>query len=134
MKKYFFFFFFLAAIDQLSKFFAIRGKITGPLLNFACNRNIAWSIPVAPGIFYFLWITIFLLLIYFFLKSKHQLERTALILILSGAISNLADRIARGCVVDFIDLKFWPAFNLADIYITIGVMALLIIKILNPKH
>jgi len=132
MKKYFFLF--LAAIDQLSKFFAIRGKITGTLLNFTCNRNIAWSIPVAPGIFYFLWIIIFIFLIYFFSISKHQLERTALVFILSGGVSNLIDRIIHGCVIDFIDLKFWPAFNIADIYITIGVIVLLTIKILNPKH
>jgi signal peptidase II len=43
-----------------------------------------------------------------------------IILILSGAFSNLIDRLRYGCVIDFIDLRFWPVFNLADAFITIG--------------
>jgi len=46
---------------------------------------------------------------------------TGLVIILSGAISNLLDRLFRPGVVDFIDLKVWPAFNLADTLIVIGV-------------
>lgn len=49
-----------------------------------------------------------------------------LLLIIAGAISNLTDRVLFGCVIDFIDLKFWPVFNLADIYITIGAIAVII--------
>jgi lipoprotein signal peptidase len=45
--------------------------------------------------------------------------------IISGAISNIIDRIYFGCVIDFIDLRFWPVFNLADIYITIGAIILI---------
>ena len=45
-----------------------------------------------------------------------------LILIFSGAISNMLDRLYYGCVIDFIELKFWPIFNLADSFITIGVI------------
>jgi len=41
---------------------------------------------------------------------------------LGGAGGNLIDRIARGGVVDFIDLRFWPVFNLADVAITLGVL------------
>jgi lipoprotein signal peptidase len=48
-------------------------------------------------------------------------------LITSGAISNIIDRLYFGCVTDFIDLRFWPVFNLADIYITIGSTGLLFI-------
>jgi lipoprotein signal peptidase len=54
-----------------------------------------------------------------------NLEFGALILIFSGGISNIIDRLQFGCVIDFIDLKFWPIFNLADIYITIGVIILI---------
>lgn len=46
-------------------------------------------------------------------------------LILGGGISNLIDRFVRGCVVDFVDLKTWPAFNLADALICIGVVILI---------
>jgi hypothetical protein len=46
--------------------------------------------------------------------------RISAILVAAGAISNIIDRIYFGCVIDFIDLHFWPVFNLADIYITMG--------------
>lgn len=62
---------------------------------------------------------------------KFQISNSALALVLSGAISNLIDRVYYGCVIDFIDLKVWPVFNLADIFICLGVL-LLIIK-LNKK-
>jgi signal peptidase II len=45
--------------------------------------------------------------------------------LLGGAIGNLIDRLAEGSVIDFIKLPFWPAFNLADVAITFGVLALL---------
>ena len=43
---------------------------------------------------------------------------------LGGAIGNLIDRIAYGYVVDFVDFRFWPVFNVADSSITIGFVAL----------
>ncbi|MDI6778104.1 MAG: signal peptidase II [Patescibacteria group bacterium] len=113
-----FLFVLLIALDQFLKILFSE--------NSACNKNIAWSIPVAPGIFYFVFTIIFFALFCFFLKSKRFAEKFAFIFVLSGAISNLVDRIMRGCVIDFINLKFWPVFNLADIYITMGIIILLI--------
>lgn len=52
-----------------------------------------------------------------------------LILIMSGAFSNIIDRLCFGCVIDFINLKFWPVFNIADVYITIGAIILLLISV-----
>jgi signal peptidase II len=46
-------------------------------------------------------------------------------LLVGGAAGNLIDRIAQGSVTDFIDLPLWPAFNVADMAITFGVVALL---------
>ena len=46
-------------------------------------------------------------------------------LLLGGAIGNLVDRAVEGAVTDFVDLPWWPAFNVADAAITIGVLALL---------
>lgn len=46
-----------------------------------------------------------------------------------GAAGNLIDRVARGEVVDYLDLSFWPAFNLADAAITLGVAALAILSL-----
>jgi signal peptidase II len=131
--RFLFLLFFLVLIDQIFKFSFSAISV--------CNKNIAWSISVAPGFFYFFWLVIFFLLIYIFLKSKRYFEKIALVLILSGAVSNMIDRVSHGCVIDFIDLKFWPVFNLADVYITIGVSVLIILNILrnskfkapNPK-
>jgi signal peptidase II len=115
----------LVIADQVLKF-----SFSG---NSICNKNIAWSIPTAPGFFYFFWLIIFFALAYSFLKSKQHSEKLALVFILSGAVSNMIDRATHGCVIDFIDLKIWPIFNLADIYITIGIVLLLTIKILSTK-
>lgn len=43
-------------------------------------------------------------------------------LVLGGAIGNLIDRVRVGCVIDFIDFRFWPVFNLADAAITAGAL------------
>ena len=115
--KFIFLFVALVAVDQFAKKFFFA---------FICNKNIAWNIPVHAGIFYFVWIAIIAGLIYIFLKSKSFYQKIFLVLIFSGAISNIIDRIRLGCVADFIDLKFWPVFNLADIYISVGIIFLII--------
>jgi len=48
-------------------------------------------------------------------------------LLLGGATGNLIDRVLDGAVTDFVDVAFWPAFNVADVAITIGVVALLFV-------
>ena len=55
---------------------------------------------------------------------NHPLLRIGLGLMLGGAIGNLIDRLRLGYVVDFIDFKVWPVFNIADSAITIGVISL----------
>ena len=46
-------------------------------------------------------------------------------LLVGGALGNLIDRLAHGAVTDFVKLPLWPAFNVADMAITFGVLALL---------
>jgi signal peptidase II len=64
--------------------------------------------------------------------------QAALGLILGGAVGNLADRARLGYVVDFLDVYWrrfhWPAFNVADIAISAGVILLAIELLLEPKH
>jgi signal peptidase II len=55
-------------------------------------------------------------------------------LLLGGAFGNLIDRVRDDAVIDFIDLPFWPAFNLADTCITIGVLSLLYVLEGPPRH
>jgi signal peptidase II len=55
-------------------------------------------------------------------------------LILGGALGNLTDRLTRGEVVDFVGIPFWPAFNVADVAITVGVVALAVIVIRSGRE
>jgi signal peptidase II len=57
--------------------------------------------------------------------ARHPLQPVAVGLLMGGSVSNLADRIRLGHVTDFLDLRYWPAFNLADSFIVIGVAVLL---------
>ena len=84
-------------------------------------------------------VIIAVLLFYGFFIYRHFpfldtiLGRLALGLILGGAVGNLTDRIRMGEVIDFIDMGIgnyrWPVYNLADIYITIGMFVLIFINI-----
>ena len=64
----------------------------------------------------------------FFARSgrRHQLLPVAVGLVLGGSVSNLVDRLRLGYVTDFLDLDYWPSFNLADTFIVVGVAALLL--------
>jgi len=77
---------------------------------------------------------IFLVLLIWEVRKNSFLGLTALMLILSGAIGNLSERIFRGYVIDFIHLHYydrfsWPIFNVADILITCGGILLAILMI-----
>ena len=80
-------------------------------------------------------VTIFLCIMYF--QSTSILEKWGFIIIISGALSNIFDRLINGFVVDFIYFHyqefFWPAFNFADIYITTGVL-IIVLHILKNLH
>jgi signal peptidase II len=69
-------------------------------------------------------------------QADHRLQSpvrvVALSLVLGGAVGNLIDRLWRGYVVDFIDVRIWPVFNLADSAITIGV-GLLLFQVCVPS-
>jgi signal peptidase II len=57
--------------------------------------------------------------------ARHPVLPVALGLVIGGSVSNLLDRVRIGHVTDFLDLHFWPAFNLADTFIVVGVAILL---------
>lgn len=57
--------------------------------------------------------------------ARHPVLPIALGLVIGGSVSNLSDRIRLGFVTDFLDFRYWPAFNLADSFIVIGVGLLL---------
>jgi signal peptidase II len=67
-------------------------------------------------------------MLFYFARSgaRHPVLPVALGLLIGGSVSNLADRVRLGHVTDFLDLRFWPAFNLADSFIVLGVVILLV--------
>ena len=71
-----------------------------------------------------------IVLIIWIIRSSNVIEKWGILLILAGAISNIGDRMLNNYVLDFIFLHYkqyyWPAFNFADIYITIGVLLIII--------
>ena len=118
----------LVLIDQIAKY---KIRTSGGF--YICNRNLAFSIPALN--FFLILLSIAAIFLAFNLKSisnfKFQISdygtlvSFSSLLILSGAVSNILDRIIFGCVIDFIDLRIWPVFNLADIYITIGAIIII---------
>jgi signal peptidase II len=66
--------------------------------------------------------------------SRHPVLPVALGLLIGGSTSNLIDRIRLGHVTDFLDLRYWPAFNLADSFIVIGVAILFVALLLGEAR
>ena len=137
----FFIFFVLVAFDLLSKkiVFDSIDLHTFISLTFFLDLTHIHNFGVSFGLFSGLispWILIILGLlvvafIFYLMKSASgTLEEWGLLIIISGAISNIIDRILNGYVIDFIYFHyksfFWPAFNFADIYITIGIIMIVI--------
>ncbi len=126
LKRFLILFVSFVAIDQ-----AIKYLIRHYDGFYICNKNIALGLKIIDSIFWVFWLLIIIFLLLSLYKRCFVHNTLYIILILAGAISNIIDRIFFGCVIDFIDLKFWPVFNLADIYITIGAIMIIINK---AKH
>ena len=76
-------------------------------------------------------------IVYIMIKSKNSIEKWALTMIIAGAVSNIFDRMMNGYVIDFLYLHYkemyWPAFNFADIYISIGI-CIFLYQVLKDMH
>ena len=76
-----------------------------------------------------IWLSIIILgvILYYHDKiaAKDKFLHTSIAIIFGGSIGNLIDRIRLGYVIDFIDLKIWPSFNIADAAITLGAIGLI---------
>ena len=141
------FVFLLLIADQLSKslvIFWIPFGSSVPLIgNFihltpVKNKGLIMgllSYPSYLAIFVAIFVAIFALIVFIFLwlmklKKKGSL---GIAFIIAGTGGNLLDRIFKGGVIDFIDVKFWSIFNLADIFITVGAVLLCIRLIFSRK-
>jgi signal peptidase II len=100
------------------------------------NRGIAFGLLADGGVLLVLFASLALiaLLVFFSRHRDRPLVWLPTGLLIGGAAGNLIDRTAEGAVTDFIDFPAWPAFNLADVAITLGVLTLLYVLEGPPRH
>ena len=67
-------------------------------------------------------------------KRGAEVMLTSLSLVIAGGLGNLIDRVMTGYVIDFIDFRFWPVFNFADICVTVGCVLLCIYVVFLDKN
>ena len=100
------------------------------------NRGIAFGMFSGGGVLLVIFAVAALaaLLVFFVRHRDRPLVWLPTGLLIGGAAGNLIDRMREGAVTDFIDLPLWPAFNVADVAITFGVLTLLYVLEGPPRH
>jgi signal peptidase II len=122
-------------LDQATKFLAVsflQLNIPVPLIKNFLNLTLVHNRGAAFGLFQnqlLLFVLISLLAIGLILynlrnKTNSLILKLCLSLILGGAVGNLIDRLRFGFVIDFLDLRIWPVFNIADSVITLAALVL----------
>ncbi|MCM8762761.1 MAG: signal peptidase II [Candidatus Omnitrophica bacterium] len=122
-------------LDQFSKFLILKKLILNesvPIIKNIFHLTLIFNRGAAFGIFknytnFFIFTSILtIFFIIFHLRRNKVIDRLtfSMILILTGALGNLIDRLRFGFVIDFLDFRIWPVFNLADTMITIGALLL----------
>lgn len=134
----------ILVLDQVTKYLASINLLEGqtiPVINgifhitLVHNTGAAFGLFQAhSGVFVVLSIIVASLILYLNYRwvNKGTLVTCVLALIVGGAIGNLIDRIRLGYVVDFLDFRIWPVFNVADSAISIGTIVLIIYIIKKP--
>ncbi len=118
----------------VNEFFEKTFKLVGNLLviNYTKNYQLAFSLPFNSSWAVILIIIIIVALLYYFVSLLYRNsfnEAGILLFIIFGAASNLYDRLKYGYVIDYLDLKYFTVFNLADVMIVIGIISLFIFPI-----
>jgi signal peptidase II len=134
----------VVAVDQATKQLAVSEVDRGEQVNVffgldltnARNTGVAFGALEGGGVVVALLIglSLALLLVYFTLNREKPWLWLPVGLLVGGALGNLADRAREGAVIDFIDPVAWPAFNVADSCIVIGVAALLYVAEGRPRR
>jgi signal peptidase II len=149
---YFFILFTIFVIDRLTKLYILNlaqiEKSVDIYVNSYLNIYLIWNKGIAFGLlsideslFYNLITTligIIILIIFYMIWKNDNIQRFFLTLVAGGAMGNFYDRIVYKAVPDFIDLHFqgfhWFVFNVADIFITIGVLCLILVELFNNNN
>ncbi len=139
------------SLDRLFKIYIIKKtEETGSLVVFLSeylNLQLVWNEGIAFGLLsieervYYNLITLFIfiiIIILIYLANKCVgFEKISYILIIGGALGNIFDRIYYNAVPDFIDLHIndfhWFIFNIADIFISVGILCLIFVEIFFKK-
>ena len=149
---YFFFILFIFILDRISKLWIIsifnsENNLEIKISSFI-NLNLIWNKGIAFGLFSYgekfeynlltgLIIIIIVIVFWMMIKTK-GLEKYGFLMILGGALGNIFDRLYYSAVPDFIDIYYknfhWFVFNVADIFITVGVLMLIINEITIKNH
>ena len=138
--------------DRLLKFYIINESAKN-LGNFILETNylnirLIWNEGIAFGLLSFnsrffynslsILILVIILIVLYMITQSNGLKKYSLILIFSGALGNFYDRIFYQAVPDFIDFHInnfhWFIFNLADIYITLGVLFMIVLEIFDKNN
>ena len=138
--------------DRISKIYVIYldNKLFGSEIfssNFL-NINLMWNEGIAFGLFSFnekifyniltIIIIIIILIIFIMTIKSDGFKKYSLLMILGGALGNVFDRLYYKAVPDFIDFHIgnfhWFIFNVADIFITIGILFMVIIELFNKNQ
>jgi signal peptidase II len=124
----------VVALDQATKAI-VRGsigrgeRVEGPLIDLVNTRNAGVAFGFLSGggaiVAVLAGLALVALLAFFATHAGRPLVWLPVGLLIGGAAGNLIDRAAEGSVTDFIDPPLWPAFNVADMAITVGVLVLL---------
>ena len=137
--------------DRVSKYIILKlsqplGELNISLTSFL-NLHLIWNNGIAFGLFSFeqdfyynlltLLIIIITSIIIWLSYKAHGLEKISYLMIIGGSLGNIFDRIYYSSVLDFIDISInnfhWFIFNVADIFISIGVVLLIVLEFFKKK-
>lgn len=136
---------FFVVFDRILKTLVLRYSASLPIsiiddifkINYSINYHLAFSLPLESWAIKIATILIiFLLSLYFILltiKGKYT-KAGFLTFVIFGALSNLVDRFKYGYVIDYLDLRYFTIFNLADVMIAGGIAGLIFMNLNNKKY
>lgn len=135
----------VVVLDQITKTLALNALDDGPIhlfwtvnLDLSFNRGVAFS--MGTGLTPLITIAAIVLVGGLLAFARHASSRFlafALGLLLGGALGNLTDRLFRGhegAVIDFIDLEWWPVFNVADIGVSVGAVLMIVASFIDDRR
>jgi len=136
----------IIATDQLTKYLVVNfihpldSIEIFPFLHLVNvkNKGAAFGLFGNIGSGFFIAVSVIAIIFVLWLLIRGKEDHLSLSLILGGAIGNLIDRVSHGYVMDFIDFSVgtfhWPAFNVADSALTIGIVVILLSPLLKKMH